>query len=72
MKELRLLLVLAPLPSLASCAQFAALLDSSAEQAGKAIAEYCKLPAESRALFRVKVAERAAPHSAQINCALAP
>ena len=69
MTELRLLLALVVLASVASCAQIAALLDSSAEQAGKAIAEYCKLPAESRSLFRAKVAERAAPHSATINCA---
>jgi hypothetical protein len=69
MKELRLLLALVALATVASCAQIMALTDSAADKAGKAIAEYCKLPAETRAQFRVKVAERAAPHSATINCA---
>jgi hypothetical protein len=69
MRELRILVVLAVLATVASCAQLLALTDSAAERAGRAIAEYCKLPAESRAQFRAMVAERAAPHSAQINCA---
>lgn len=47
----------------------AKLTDGAADQAGKSIAEYCKLPAEARAEFRAKVAARAAPHSARIDCA---
>ena len=68
-KELTLLFVLVVLATVASCAQIMALTAGAAEKAGVAIAEYCTLPAESRAQFRAQVAKSAAPHSAQINCA---
>ena len=69
MRELRILAVLAVLATAASCAQLLALTDSAADRAGKAIAEYCKLPVEARELFRAQVAAHAAPHSARIDCA---
>ena len=69
MTELRILAVLAVLATVASCAQLLALTDSAAERAGKGIAEYCKLPAESRLQFRELVAKHAAPHAARIDCA---
>jgi hypothetical protein len=61
--------VLVGLLAMGGCAVVERLTDDAAERAGKAIAEYCKLPAETREQFRGKVAEHAAPHSARIDCA---
>jgi uncharacterized protein YceK len=56
----------------AGCATIAKLTDSAAERAGKAIAEYCKLPADQRLQFGALLVKHAAPNSAQINCATSP
>lgn len=66
---MRALLVVVLAASLGACAQLAALTDGAADRAGKAIAEYCQLPEETRIEFRAKVARHAAPHAARITCA---
>ena len=56
------------LAGIGGCAMLEKFTDDAAVQAGKAIKEYCKLPADTRDKFRAKVAERAAPNTATINC----
>lgn len=55
--------------ALTACAALTETSERAARNAGRAIAEYCKLPQESRLQFRGMVNEAAAPHAAAINCA---
>jgi outer membrane biogenesis lipoprotein LolB len=55
---------------LSGCAQLLKLQGQAAEKAAQAIEQYCKnTDPDFRAKFRAEVNAKAAPNSAEINCA---
>lgn len=68
MKFYMLMLATMLAAALTSCALLMETSEKAAKNAGDAIAEYCKLPKETRVQFRELVNKRAAPHVANIAC----